>query len=73
MLKWDVAGRLPLHIREHAEEIDLVVWDLMIERVGVRSVRSGGYVTNNPQTRKFAASGRLGEVIEFGTEKHLEL
>lgn len=73
MLRWDVAGRLPKHIQDNAEDIDLIVWDLMIERVGVRPVRGGGYVTNNPQTRKQATPGRLGNVIKFGTDEHLEL
>jgi hypothetical protein len=73
MLRWDVTGKLPRHLTQYAEEIDLIVWDLMIERVGVRPVRGGGYVTNNPQTRKYATPGRLGEVIGFGTDEHMEL
>lgn len=35
MLAGDIVGTLPKHLDENAAEIDLVVWDLMIERVGV--------------------------------------
>lgn len=73
MLRWDIAGWLPRHIQDNAAEIDLIVWDLMIERVGVRPVRGNGYVTNNPQTRKQTTRGHLGDVIKFGTDEHLEL
>jgi|SRR5690625_1094051 len=73
MLRWDIAGHLPKHLQDNAQDIDLIVWDLMIERVGVRPVRGGGYVTNNPQTRKHATPGRLGEVIKFGTDEHFGL
>jgi|SRR5690625_335011 len=73
MVRWDIAGHLPRHLQDNAHDIDLIVWDLMIERVGVRAVRGGGYVTNNPQTRKHATRGRLGEVIGFGTEDNFEL
>lgn len=74
MIHGDIGGNLPRHIQANAHEIDLIVWDLMIERVGVRPVRdTTGYVTNNPQTRRHATPGRLGNVIRFGTEEHLEL
>lgn len=73
MIRWDVAGHLPAHLRASAQDIDLIIWDLMIERVGVRPVVTGGYVTNNPQTRKYTSSKRLGESIRFGTEEHIGL
>lgn len=73
MLKWDEAGTLPEHIRKNSHEIDLVIWDLMIERVGVRPVLQGGFVTNNPQTRAYAKANRLGATIDFGTDRHFDL
>lgn len=74
MIRWDIAGHLRKHLQEHADQIDLIVWDLMIERVGVRPVRdTTGYVTNNPQTRKHATPGILGQSIGFGTTQHMEL
>lgn len=73
MLHGDVTGKLPRHLTQYANEIDLIIWDLMIERVGVRPVRGGGYVTNNRQTRQHATPGRLGETIEFGSDDHMEL
>src|SRR5699024_4980790 len=65
---------LPGHLETKADEIDLIIWDHMIERVGVRPVTTGGYVTNNPTTRqKIKDRTLLGERIWFGNDDHLEL
>src|SRR5699024_2178203 len=73
VLRGDIPGNMPGHIEKHAQEIDLIVWDLMIERVGVRPVRGGGIVTNNPETRKHSTPGRLGDVVKFGTAQHRDI
>jgi len=70
----DVKSSLPGHLETKADEIDLIIWDHMIERVGVRPVTTGGYVTNNPTTRqKIKDRTLLGERIWFGNDDHLEL
>lgn len=72
MLRGDVAGSMPGHLTEHAADIDLMVWDLMIERVGVRRVRSGGMVTENgmPLSEGTPRSALQG-AYRFGTDAHL--
>lgn len=70
----DVKGSLPQHLKAKGHEIDLIIWDHMIERVGVRPVTTGGYVTNNPTTRqKIKDRSLLGDRIWLGTPHHLQL
>lgn len=72
MLHGDVVGSMPRHIAAHHESIDLIVWDLMIERVGIHLVRTGGAVTRNGTPR---AVGDDAPVFtgsySFGTDAHL--
>lgn len=70
MIQGDIAGSLPTNVRRVANEIDLFIWDLMIERVGVAKVRSGGMVTLNG-TDRIEGVPPLGGSYIFGTEGHL--
>lgn len=72
MFRGDVQGTLASHLAEHADEIDLMVWDLMIERVGVQKVRSGGMITRNGIPRKAGVPANVmaGSYV-FGTDPHL--
>ena len=62
MVRGDIASTLPTHLAEKATEIDLMVWDLMIERVGVQKVRSGGMITRNGVPRRAGPSPMCWEV-----------
>lgn len=71
MLAGDIIGTLPQHLEENAAEIDLIVWDLMIERVGVQKVASGGMITRNGTPRaEGVARNAIGGSYEFGTDPH---
>ncbi|MDO5533303.1 MAG: DUF6270 domain-containing protein [Propionibacteriaceae bacterium] len=71
MLAGDVRGSMPKHVRANAQEIDLVIWDLMIERVGVNKVRSGGMVTRNgTHLAPDAPEDALQGAYVFGTDAH---
>lgn len=73
MVVWDVAGTLPGYVRKIADDVDLIVWDLTDERLSVRAVKSGGYVTGNSNTIKHAIPDILSQPIQFGTPEHLSL
>ncbi|RWZ83753.1 DUF6270 domain-containing protein [Glutamicibacter sp. HZAU] len=72
MLAGDIVGNLPSQIRRNAKNTNLLVWDLMIERVGVTKVRSGGFVTRNG-IKKTPGTAPSGGTYEFGTTHHLRL
>lgn len=72
MVRGDIAGSLPGHLEANASDIDAVVWDLMIERVGVQKIRSGGMITRNGVTRRAGVERSvLGGSYTFGTDEHL--
>lgn len=72
MVRGDIASTLPTHLAENAAEIDVMVWDLMIERVGVQKVRSGGMITRNGVPRRAGVQpDALGGSYTFGTDEHL--
>lgn len=69
MFNWDIRGLLPSKLRAQAPETDVIIWDLMIERVGVAKVESGGMVTRNGVPR--SATGKLVGSYAFGTQAHV--
>lgn len=72
MVRGDIASTLPTHLAENAAEIDLMVWDLMIERVGVQKIKSGGMNPRNGVPRKAGVQpDALGGSYTFGTDEHL--
>lgn len=72
MVRGDIAGTLPEHLATNAKDIDLMVWDLMIERVGVQKVLSGGMITRNGVPRRNGVQpSALGGSYTFGTDEHL--
>ncbi|MGO1925465.1 MAG: DUF6270 domain-containing protein [Brachybacterium tyrofermentans] len=72
MVRGDISGALPEHLVSNASEIDLVVWDLMIERVGVQKINSGGMITRNGVPRRTGVQqSALGGSYTFGTDEHL--
>lgn len=72
MYEGDVNSTLPATVKREAKNIDLLVWDLMIERNGVAKVRSGGMVTRNGVPKK-AGTQTIGGSYAFGTDGHLRL
>lgn len=71
MVRGDIAGTMPKHLEQNASEIDLMIWDLMIERVGVQKVRSGGMITRNGVPRADGVlPSALGGSYTFGTDEH---
>lgn len=73
-LDGDINSTLLRKIRRRANETDLLLVDLLSERLGVFVLPDGSYVTNS---RELARSGRLGslkpKLIKFGTDKHFGL
>ena len=72
ILTGDIRGSIPEELRRRADEIDLIVWDLMIERVGVARVESGGMVTRNG-VLKAEGTAPLGRGYRFGSLGHIRL
>lgn len=74
MVTEDLTSAAPGLLRAHAEEIDVLVLDLVDERLGVMALPDGGYVT---RSQELLASGLLehlgGREVVFGTDEHFEL
>lgn len=71
MFSGDVAGNLQESIAKSGAE--MLVWDLMIERVGVAEAPAGGYVTRNMNFRKIGAGPTLTGMVDFGSDEHFRL
>lgn len=72
MLKGDVNGDLLAEIGKHSD-VELLIWDLIVERNGVWEFPSGGIVTNSAEllrTDRGKDSVRAARKIGFGTEEH---
>ena len=75
MLEADAGSALPALLREVRAEVDLVLWDLVDERLGVLSHPGGGVSTDSVELRSHL-SGTLPPGVErtpFGSARHLEL
>lgn len=69
MFKGDIVGNLGEVIEASRESIDLIVWDLNVERNGYSPAPTGGLVSRNGvPLRKGVASE--GPPVFFGTEEH---
>lgn len=74
MVQGDVAGDLPRRLRRSADLVDLVLWDLFDERLGVYALTSGGYVTRTPEimgTTLHAHLEATARLVALGSEEHL--
>ncbi|MDQ0678107.1 hypothetical protein QFZ30_001489 [Arthrobacter pascens] len=73
-LDGDIKSTLLPKLRRRAADADLVLMDLLSERLGVLALADGSYVTNS---RELRTSGRLGDLkpkqIAFGTDRHFNL
>lgn len=72
MYEGDIQGNLAATLRRDAEKIDVLVWDLMIERNGVARVRSGGFVTRNG-VPKNEGTEAIGGAYVFASDSHFRL
>lgn len=75
-LQNDFDGSFLKSLEQRASEIDLVVIDLVDERLGVQRTSDGGYVTNSWE---LSQSGLIEEnahrltLVNFATDEHFEL
>lgn len=73
MLQGDIISSMPKHLTQNHADIDTIIWDLMIERVGVQKVTSGGMVTRNgTPLAKGVGSRELSGSYLFGTDHHFK-
>lgn len=72
MYEGDIQGNLAATLRKNAPKIDVLVWDLMIERNGVARVRSGGLVTRNGVPKKEGMEA-IGGAYAFASDGHFRL
>lgn len=75
-LEWDLGGEALDLIEAEARRTDIVLVDLVDERLGSYQAPDGTYVTNSWE---FGCSGLLSQqadplkLVEFGSERHFEL
>lgn len=76
MLENDWRGRLASVLEAKADRIDVLLWDLCDERLGVRELGEGGFITRSVDLLSTGADARIdpqSRVIDFGTPAHLRL
>ncbi|PRQ10340.1 hypothetical protein C1Y63_12000 [Corynebacterium sp. 13CS0277] len=76
MMDSDCAGRVFRAMRGAEQPVDLFLWDLCDERLGVFDFRDGTYSTRSIEYLVAAAPAKQpsgARVIEFGTDEHFEL
>lgn len=76
MLESDLASTGLDLLEQHARELDLVVIDLVDERLGLVPLPDGGYVTDSQELKTSGTKSQLsvaGDDIEFGTDVHFRL
>jgi hypothetical protein len=73
MLRNDAASALPRLLREAAGRTDLVLWDLVDERLGFFPGQDGTAVTNSVEIQRLVAAGEQlwDQPVPFGTRRHL--
>jgi hypothetical protein len=76
MLAGDVAGDLPRRLRRAAGTVDLLLWDVVDERLGVYRLPDGSFVTRTPELIGTALHDHLertARLVAFGSDEHLGL
>jgi hypothetical protein len=75
MLEGDARGNLPGLLEEASQAIDLLVWDLADERLGVLRSPEGGVVTRSVEAISAGVLSQLPEweLLEFGSDQHFSL
>lgn len=75
-LKSDLASDLKDRLAQAVDQTDLLVIDLLVERLGVLELPDGTFVTRTPMLNKSGAIGELFTTsvhVKFGTPRHFEL
>ncbi len=76
MVEGDLRSDLPDRVQQHGTEVDLLVWDLTDERLGVYALPDGSFVTRSAEIVGSELERRVreeGELVEFGTDRHFDL
>lgn len=76
MLDWDAASRLPDLVRESAGDVDVLLWDIVDERLGLVQPPEGGVLTSSVELRDAESRGLTPSPLDgpaFGTPRHRTL
>ncbi|WP_413316668.1 DUF6270 domain-containing protein [Agrococcus sp. 1P02AA] len=76
MIRADFAGTLHDRLDQHADDIDVLLWDLADERHGVHRFADGTFVTRSIDTIRAERVAQLldeAEHLPFGSDEHFEL
>lgn len=74
-LEGDLRGDLFEQLHEHADSIDVIFWDIMVERSGFH-ILDGGLITNSWELRHNKIDEQLPEnhtFVPFGSDKHFSI
>lgn len=72
MIKGDIQSSLPSILTEQASKIDIIIWDLNIERVGFSALNTGGIVTRNG-AQMTSKSVLVEDAYAFGSDSHFRI
>ncbi|WP_157438957.1 DUF6270 domain-containing protein [Aestuariimicrobium kwangyangense] len=74
MLEWDAESALPRLLSQRAPEVDLLLWDLTDERLGVWLYDDGHVTTSSVDIAPHLPDGLVNRRrIPFGTDEHFSL
>lgn len=79
MVEADAASDLPERVETHAPRVDLLLWDLVDERLGVHVRADGGITTDSVEARSLRGASAATELPEgtrhlpFGSDEHFTL
>lgn len=76
MVEDDVVGSLPSALAAHQDDIDLLVWDLADERLGVYRTSDANYLTRSLETIRADLTEKTHptwEHLPFGSNEHFAL
>lgn len=79
MIEWDAGSRLFRALSEKAAATDVLVWDLVDERLGIHLFNDGTVVTRTPEllgalkSPPYSAPSRESSLVPFGTVDHHRL
>ncbi|MCX7542898.1 DUF6270 domain-containing protein [Corynebacterium sp. P5848] len=76
IIREDAQGNLYNTLQASLDQIDIVIWDIVPERLGVYSFPNGGYVSKTIEKLQAAGDSwhpSTATLIDFGTDKHFEL
>lgn len=78
-LEGDIRGDVIEQVAAHMDDMDALVWDILIDRNGVVRTADGKYITYSYDLdeagvfRRMKETGLFGEWVRFGTDHHFAL